>query len=287
MPVKMKCHMRAGELVGLLKVYGPFSFRALSDLVDPPAHPKRLHDSLVRLYRKGIIQKRMERTLGDRVFYQIVQDSTDRIKAARILKCAPEDLHQPHFRYRELLHTESCGLWAHKLRQVFPEATIIRDYEFAQSNEAQEAMLTDGADKDLTPDILMILPKTAKSPKIRIAVEVESTRKSTKRLRLKLRKYALKTITDGVIYLCEPDGLKDSIAGIAQDKVLASAERVKHYGNYFFMFLIDAWPVKEVVPNLVSFGFQDVPLNRWIMFLQSHETNFRRNSFLEKSGTPS
>ena len=274
----IKANVRAKEILCYLKEHGPLSFRALKKMVSPPMHDNALRAAIIRLMQKQIVKKRYENLFRNQgVFYQLSQNKESMQIASRFLNCAIDELRQPDFRYRELLHTQECGMWAHKLQKYFPKATIIRDFKFDKNDLAKNIMMINSKDCDIKPDLLLIFKNDETAPYITIAIEIERTRKTNKRLLKKLNNYANQTRIDGLLYVCESDRLKDVIAQLYQQKLSKEVIRVKHYLNNFFMFTtIDK--VHELESDvLINSLNQHATLKNWINFLQENDFNSRRD----------
>ena len=67
---------------------------------------------------------------GKGVFYNLCQQEDVLKEIAEFTGLGVDELKQPHFRHRELLHSECCALWAHVLKKMFPEAHVVRDFDF-------------------------------------------------------------------------------------------------------------------------------------------------------------
>lgn len=288
-----KCpkYCRSKDILWLLVANGPLTAKTLMRVLNPPMKKKKLQMALSRLSRKGFIRKRHEKIFcGSGVFYQISQYRNDRIRIAKKLGCSSEILEQPEFRYRELIHNDNCALWMSAIWKQLPDAQIIRDFDFGNSELAQKIMSLDIDERDLRPDFLMILPNGESSRRpISIAVEIEKTRKTDKRIIKKLYKYANRSHVDGVIYVCENERLKDILQHILITDVLKKARRIEHYPQNFFLFSdsVDNYDSNETL--LFNSEQKIVSLLCWVQYLSSHSFNTRRDHEIQKwegSGPP-
>lgn len=273
---------RARHILQLLAQHGPLSHSALKQMLSPPVQSRRLHDAIARLERKGFVSKRNEKVFGRHgIFYQLNQDSRALEAASQFLNKPVSDLAQPHFRYRELLHSESCALWSHELRKL-RSPKLVRDFDFEKDKSAKEIMLTDGQEMDLRPDILLTFPASATENPTVIAVEVEKTRKTFSRLRQKLLKYANGTHVDGLIYACDSDQIANAIQQVYQAKPLRQSKRIGHYWGNFLLFG-DAMAIHtEGVPGMFNSLMEPVCLKEWTTYLRATRFNFRRDGKFPK-----
>lgn len=275
---------RAIEIMELLKENGPLSFRGMSKLVNPPMTEHKLRMALIRLNKKSLVRKRNEKVFGGHgTFYQIPQDREDRKLASEILGCSAQALEQPEFRYRELVHSETCALWMNSVRQLFPEAMYIRDFQFSKSDLAKKIMSHDLQDMDLKPDLLMILPSENKNRPVSIALEIEKSRKSDKRLIRKLYKYANRSYIDGVIYVCEGKRIKEALQHVFKNNILHKARRIEHYPQNFFLFSDNVDNFENQI-HLYNSEQKLVSFVDWTHYLQGHSFNQRRDQLIDDMG---
>lgn len=282
---KIKCYSRSKEILSLLSLYGPLSSRTLIQLITPSIKEKRLQNSLSRLQHKNFVHKRFERVFGGAgTFYQITQTEGARFEIAKFLNCKPAYLKQPQFSYRELLHSQSCAIWSHQLKRLFPEAQLIRDYDFRDNEKAKTILQWSDKQKDLSPDLLLLMPNEASRRISSIAVEVEKSRKSDERLLKKISKYADSSLVDGVVYLCDTDYLAESVRQIYKSRVLHRAYRIKHYADNFFMFSnsLDLKNTDSI--NLYNAALKNISISIWITYLTKTHLDDRRDHKIETSG---
>tara|TARA_B100001248_G_scaffold203924_1_gene158096 strand:+ start:4131 stop:4988 length:858 start_codon:yes stop_codon:yes gene_type:complete len=276
---------RVKEFLRLLLDQGAITAKAIALMADPPMRDKKVYEALLRLRRRGLVRMRTEKVVGRPcAIYQLNQDAMARQKVAEILDVDLDSTLQPHFRYREILHNDGCALLAHNLKKHFPEAEVIRDFEFENSPLAQKIMITNDSERDLKPDVLLVFKDTTNKRLTSISFEFEKTRKSNARLKAKLKKYASQSRVDGVVYICDEDRIKEAIQGNFESAVLPRALRVKHYSDYFLMFT----KIKNININLSDtlYGLNQktVSIDKWISFLRQFKNTERRNTNIAIGG---
>ena len=280
----IKKHIRAKQIIQLLMTHGPLSFRALQRMIEPYIKKRRLLDSLKRLQRRGFVDRRFERLFGGKgIFYNLSQYDESLAELSNYMGVPLEKLRQPHFRQKELLHSECCALWAHALKKLFPEVEIIRDFEFKNSFKAEKIMLTSIEDLDLHPDLLLIFPEGEGHNEIAIAVEIERSFKTIKRLRQKLKKYANGTHVDGVVYLCDTQYIANSISKVYESKPLQTSKRIGHYSENFLLFGDSASIHTKKFLEMFNSRLKGVFLPQWVMYLRDTRLNSRRDSNFQMS----
>jgi hypothetical protein len=273
---------RGIQILNLLKQNGPLSFRGLKEMIKPEIKDRRLHSSLARLSKNGLVKKRHEKVFrGAGVYYQLVQNILARERLALVLGCSSKDVHQSFFRSRELMHTEACALWADRLQRLFPDAKIVREFEFYNTASAHEILLTHKNDSELLPDLLLTFDGASGLSKVFIAVEIERCRKSKTRLINKLRKYADETALDGVIYFCDDSEVSEPVKSIYNRKIGHKSIRVSHYADYFILFSDDLHKQIQSNTQMLNASNSSVSLTSWINHLRQVPLTSRRSKNFE------
>ncbi len=269
-PREIESHERARHILSLLKRHGPLTLATLLQIIEPPMRKRRLRDSLARLIKRNFVQRRYEGQGNARSsFYQLTQEDGFHKKLANYIGGSPDELKQRHFSYRELYHNHDCALIANQLTKLYPDALIVRDFELISSQIAQKLLLYNDKLDDLRPDVMLIFPPTKTSAPLAIAFEIEKTRKSNKRLILKLKKYAQESHVDGVVYICESTRLSEIIRQNYLDRVLARVSRVKRYRNQFLTFSIPLAQQFSKVSQLINAKCETNSLEEWIFLIHS------------------
>lgn len=265
---------RAKEILTLLKDHGPLTAKNISLMVEPPMRNKKIYEALLRLKNRGLVNVRSERIIARGCsIYQLQQDLRARENTSKIIGVHPESLQQPYFRYREILHNDNCAVVAHNLKKQYPDAVLVRDFEFERSDIAKKIMLSEENDRDVKPDILLIFYNSNKKNITSIAFEIEKSRKDNRRLNAKLKKYASQSRVDGVVYICDENRIKEALLDSFINKVSPRAVRVKHYINYFLMFAENKNIQISPNDNLYDLNRKTVSLEKWISFLQNMKTS--------------
>ena len=272
-------YSRAPQILTALKDYGPLSVRGLRQVITPSMSLRAVQKALQRLHENGLIQKRYEHLWRhSAVFHQLGQKDFQLKKVADFLHCDMNALRQPEYRYRELIHTEACGIWQNYLKHQFPTAHVLRDFEIAGDEAAQHALLSRKTDIEVKPDLLLKMPKPDGKGFAMIGIEIEKTRKSDARLFVKLRKYAARTHLDGVLYVCDPGGLTETLRCIYKKSVLMNAIRIKHYAENFFVFTDGLPPAVDTPVKVHNSSVDPLGLRDWIHFLSSTSDTTRKTA---------
>ncbi len=266
-------NVRGAELMRLLGRHEALSFGALQVLMVPAISEKRLRDVLSRLIKRRLVRRRLFNLLGgSAVFFEIAEPFRSSLGIAPVHSSL-------------LIHNESCSLAVELLSRKFPAARFVRERAIPRNEVLRTVMKFKKGTYDTLPDVLMILPSETGPEPIYIAVEIERSIKSVKRLVKKFSKYAIRTKLDGVIYLSEDDGVLTSLAGRYQADIVPTGLRVKHYKDHFF--LTASCPTKQVfeLGNLRNSVNASVSLSRWMHLLRTTPMLKRREiAFLDSGG---
>ena len=274
-------NIRAKEIIRLLTLYGPLHLYTINQLIKPSINKKRLKDVLLRLIRRGFIKKRGEKMLDSKnIYYELSKSRIALELLAEFMEMSIESLRQPHIRTVELLHAQYCAIWADKLKRLYPDAVVVPDHKISCSMEAKELLQLSFEDKDVYPDLLLFFPQKDTNPSVGIAVEIERTRKSSKRLVKKISKYSNLTLLDGVLYVCEKSIIADVIMDIFKSKVLPRSYRIQHYEKNFFMFSYLMGMGKMPSDEMFNREGEDILLQDWIRYLRKTEHYDRDNNLL-------
>jgi hypothetical protein len=280
MSTAIKCHERAKGILQLLRENGPLPFASLHSLLEPPIKKRRLRDSILRLIRRDFIERRNDGQFGGRQsFYQLKQSTSSREEIALYLDCSPDHLKQNFFRYREIYHNTYCASVSNELKRHFPGSTIIRDFEFDNNQLAKDILLYTGKPEDLLPDILLIHKVDGSNKPIAVAIEVEKTRKSDKRLIRKLRKYANESRVDGVVYACETPRVREILTTNYLDHVVSRVSRVKRYRDSFLTFSNVISNPKAGFRQLCNSSGQLYSTEDWLRLIAGVENNSSEENF--------
>lgn len=272
-------HGRGPQILKTLVQHGPLSTRGLSVVLEPPIFRVRLFEALERLCRRRLVVRLHPNLFrGAAVYYQINQRRKFWPEIAAIVGCSENRLHQPHFRSKELHHSEACAVWSVHFQKLFPNAAILRDYEIPSSKVALSLLSVTSDDRDFLPDLLLMLPNQECNGLVSVAIEVERFVKSENRLKLKLKKFANESYVDGVIYLCANDGIVDNLRRIYNISTKPQALRVNNYGDNFILFQDDIFEAKIPQLNLQNAAEKETEIRCWMRQLVRQKSDDRHDA---------
>lgn len=241
---------------------------------------KKLRRALDRLREKRLIECRR----SDRTYYFISQAPRARSECSQLIGGMPDDFLQPLLKRSDWHHQELCEYWKFKLQQVFPTSIIVRDREIFSHNLGSRIMMADREGYDLFPDLLLVMPNECDERTVSVAVEIERTRKSNKRLIRKLKVYSTQTHVDGLLYICDSGRLADTIRQLYDQRTQAGYHRGRHYSEFYFLFSDAIETADEPLSRIFSARGQRVVLDQWMRTLLDTKWTLRRNEMFAGGG---
>jgi len=268
---------RRRQILMLLNENGPLSAALIAEVARPRISVRDARKVIHRLVKKEILCPHYEsvsRSSGR--FYRISHDMLAREQVSKWLNLSAVDLRQPKFFAKELDHSVKCALWAAYLKDEFSEAEAVRDLQVIKRRLYSGPQKSTEDLNDLVPDIVLNFTGEMVRDTVSIGFEIERTRKSNRRLVKKLDKIVKRSVLDGVVYVCESGGIRDSIAAVLSELQLLQSERIKHYGSAFILFT-DKISVSKVSPPLLfNVEGRRITLHAWITALRKISSDYRR-----------
>ncbi|MBK7891212.1 MAG: hypothetical protein IPJ84_10300 [Bdellovibrionales bacterium] len=264
---------RGPDVLRVLKDHGQLSISTLGKMVEPKMQKKKLRRALERLLDKGLIERRK----SGRTYYFISQGPAARAACSDLLGGHPDEFLQPLLKRSDWHHQELCEYWSFILKNVFPQTKIVRDREILSHELATQIMIADRDGYDLFPDLLLIFSAENLERTVSVAVEIERTRKSNKRLIRKLKAYATQTHIDGLLYICDSGRLADTIRMLYEKGLQAGYHRGRHYSEFYFLFSDAIETADEPLDRVFSASGRRVKLDDWLRPLLDTKWTLRRN----------
>lgn len=275
---KLKRIKKGNDVLLALKNYGPLTRKSLSQIASSIKSERNFRRTLNLLCEKKFICKRFENLNGGQAtVYQINQNQGIRDILSVYLNCQSEELIQRDFRYRELYHEQIAAILAHKLKTMFPDASVYRDYQFNLDKRIQNILPLVNNIDFAKPDILLSLWSNIRHS-VSIAFEFERSIKAKSRLIHKLKSYSTESRLDGVVYIGSSDQIITNLREIYVEKILEKSLRIKHYGNNFLLCSTFSGDIKNALSLCLNSEMKTLRLVDWINHLTCIKESDRRNS---------
>lgn len=274
--------MRGKQIVSALREHGPLSIKTLVSFLEPSTNRRRLSQAMSRLAEGGVV-RRVHGSLPDNAghFFALNRDERARVKIGKLLGVSANELKQAHIHGSELKHGEQCAKWAEFFRKSFPEAKVIRDWEWRSDRGLIANILKGGGDRDLMPDFIVTFPKDPGKESIQIGVEIERTRKWAARLVQKLKTIVYQTQFDGLIYVCEKFEVAE---GVRRSFIKGEFTKSRRVGGYAENFLIfsryeECVGSSHLIGVNLALKTRSIPV--WIEALRSTPQHLRSDEMFE------
>lgn len=257
------------ETIRLLRDYGILDTKTIMQITKADSTGSLVRRNLETLENYRLVTTRRTGPQGRSInYYQLCQNSRRLEVMAKLLSCTPDELRQPGVHFANLPHEQACALVQKSLRDAYPEALILRDWQFHSNQEVKGLFPKGGLERKMYPDLTVKFAPTTQNPKPTwLGVEVERTRKSDERLGEKIHLYASRSFFDGVVYFSPTDLLLRRIGHIFNDEVRPDAHRINYYGDYFLAAATLPTEIFDANGLLVSCGSEVLWLTNWISFL--------------------
>ncbi len=275
--VKIKSLKKGNDVLLALKNYGPLTRKTLSQIIPGIKSERNFRRTLNLLCDKKLVSKRFENLNGGQAtIYQLNQNEGVRNILSTYLDCQSEELLQKEFRYRELYHEQTAASLAYRLKAMFPEACVYRDYQLHLDQRIQTVLPQVNNIEFAKPDILLSF-WTGVGHSVSIAFEFERSAKAKHRLIHKLKSYSMESKLDGVVYIGSSDKIITHLREIFVEKVLEKSLRIKHYGSNFLLCSTFNGDIKNSLSLCLNAEMKTLRLADWITTLTTIKEVDRRN----------
>lgn len=278
---------RGNEVLLHLKNHGPLSTPIIQRMMNPTMWRNSVKKSLDILRQDGLIRRWY--ILGGQsglAFYEIAQSPEAREAVAKRLDSHPDELIKPFYRRQDLIHHQWCEYWIYLFKQRYPEAEIIRESEIDDNEFAKERLIVIDDKREVYPDFLLVLTSEHGSRKTVVAVEIERTRKSNKRIIRKLKKYSTETTIDGLLYVCEGGRLSTTIGQLWQGLKDNEILHIAYYRDHFLLLSDAIGDLTYPFDEFLGLNRNVVKIDDWIGVLRTTKREFARSVKFKNLGLP-
>jgi hypothetical protein len=256
---------RAMNVVRLLELHDTLSIGALHKMMDSPISSVQLRKIVAAMLKEGMLKRRHFQFFGgSQSFYQLARTDSSR------------SFH-PGVSNARLIHNDLCAFAAEVLRRTCPKAIIVRERAILQSKTLKSLLHFSDDYDDALPDVMMVIPSESGVQPIYVAVEVERSLKSNRRINKKFDKYASKTGLDAVIYLSESNCVLNGLRQRYLKRVANRAKRISHYKHHFFMTALAPTRQTLAITGMKNANGDAVSLKHWLQGLSRLPLPLRRD----------
>jgi hypothetical protein len=228
----IKPYSRAPKILKLLYEHGPMPVSVIGSLLVPPIEPRRTRDAMWSLRVSGLVIARYAAKPDSQpAYYQLSAREIHRKYIAAAIGIEESKLRDLRVRDQEIFHSIDCARWAEHLKRKFPGASVLRENRLHADPNAKDVLNIEFKDFEVKPDIIVQIPMTDETPPLRIAFEIERSRKSPKRIERKLRNFAQATWCDGIIYATNDTGIQELVRKVWVSQNLHRGTSIDGYPN--------------------------------------------------------
>ena len=178
---------RGKEILKLIRDHAPITLDMIHRMLSGSMLKRNIRKALRALRDKKFIEA--VHADAHTTYYHISQSLQSRVASSETLECGPKEMEQRFLRRQDWFHNQWCEYWALSIKRQFPEVEVIRESTIGGNEIAKNVLQVSTDEFDLLPDLLVRFPQSDGNPSAFVAFEIERTRKSNRRILLKLTRY--------------------------------------------------------------------------------------------------
>jgi hypothetical protein len=226
---------RGVQVLRLLYEHGPLTNLTLRSVLRPAMHRRKVNMVLRRLVNANLIRCRYSALPGFAARY--VELATNRTATALLpsllSQCSNSVVVMPGGT-DDMEHSQECTLWAMRIARALPSLKITKDFRCHLDRTILRTLkLTPNSHRSLVPDLIVQNPVGVGL--LTFAVEIERTEKSTVRSIRKLRRLAIGSEVDGVLYISKSARIRTKLSRVFSDYVLPHCSHLSSSRNEYLV----------------------------------------------------
>jgi hypothetical protein len=226
------------DVLIVLKEHGVLSCRTLKLLTPGIRYDRNRRKILEMLLKKRLIVKRIQRFEPGKSymnFYQLNQQPEIREVLSQYLNCTSDDLRQLQWRFLTPILEQLSIEAAYWMRQRFPTAIIIHDYNFTITTETKKVLPNYANEKELIPDLLILAPEFTHGRTLNLAIETSKHDDRKIKLDQKLEYYLTQTNIDAVMFVGTLGRAEEQIMNFYSNIKLQKILNSRAQNDFFFV----------------------------------------------------
>lgn len=264
------------DVLVTLKEYGVLNYRILKLLTPTIRYDRNRRKILDTLLKKRLIVKRIQRFESENSymnFYQLNQRLEAREALSKYLNCTADDVRQLQWRFLTPLLEQFSIEVAFQMKQIFPNANIIHDYNFALNDSTKKVFLDHANEILVIPDLLILLPDLTQGQTLNIAIETNKHDHRRIQLTDKLEYYLTKTNIDVVMFVGTLDRTEEHIISICANRKLQKLLNISNKKDFFFVAHTNSKNFKAGLDLLIDLKGQKQNLHTWLAKIEQSFTH--------------
>jgi hypothetical protein len=255
---------RGKQVLRLLHEYGPLTNLTLRSILRPAMPRRKVNMVLRRLMTAKLIRSRYSAL--PRCTARYVELATNRKAVAMLpslLSSSQDTVVIMPGGTDDMEHAQECTLWAARLSAAIPGIKITRDFRCHLDRSILHALrLTPNSHRSLIPDLIAQVSTDAGD--LTFAIEIERTEKSAIRSIRKLRRLAIGSEVDGVIYITRSSRIAAKLRKIFLDYVLPHCPHLSSFRNEYFVMSSGQINLVSGLPIIHGLDSTAIDFGKWI-----------------------
>jgi len=278
------------EILTLMAKYGVLGSKIIQSLLKKPISSIRLRESLYGMEKRGLICRIAMGVGGSPMTYWMLPDE-DSVKS-HALKASGLDqkfFRNKRVRYSHIPHESFCTYVHASLERQMPTLWVYRE-STAHFKSLPDHLLSEMAkESGYTPDLCIGVPKkNANSAHGQagyrwIAVEVDRTNRSKKRIAQRLNIYTKHSAFSGLLYLMPSEAAMCSLTEIYSTRGGKDSFRLRGAANSFLSIGTVENKLFDVNDKPIYCGGFVLPLGTWLSLFSLSDAHERDRYFTEFS----
>jgi len=278
----MKYSPRQLEVLDLLVRYGVLGIRTLHTLLTTPASMAQLLETLKGMEKRGLLCRLVFHPGGAPMSHWMLPYEQSAQAQALLATGLDENfLRRKAVRYSHIPHENVCTLVQASLERQMPKLRIVREATVGFEKLPSHLLSRLAKEKGYTPDICVGIPNgfsvaaQADASYRWIAVEVDRSYRSDKRIAQRLNVYTKHTAFSGLLYLMPTVGTQKTLQRIYDTR--GGKDNLRLHGSSKAFLAIGTVPdsLFDVNAKSVWCGTQEISLATWISLFAMNEAEKR------------
>lgn len=279
---------KQNEVLYLIAKYGVMSSRTVWEILDKKISYGAVRKLLNKLEERGLIVRPTGLAGGQPMHYWILsREKAAMAETIRITGISPDIILQTKMRYTHFPHEDLCTLFQSAVERGDPRIKVLRNKRGLHPQLPTYLFTKSLLDLGYCPDLCLGIPQysdadwTVPSRYVWLAVEIDRSYRTTKRLARRLNVYTKHTMFSGVLYFLPSRGTAKGVSDLYEKRGGKDATRLLG-GRNVFLASAQVQKSRSLFWNLKVFvGGHEIPLKDWILIFSAVPQE-RRDTFFQE-----
>jgi len=281
---------RQNEILSMIARYGVMNTQVLSQLLSRKLSPAWLRAALCRLERKKLLA-RGTCLLGGRpsCYWMLSNESNIQDRTTNLTGLDKSQIRSKSAHWSQYPHENLCTVFQASIERQMPSIWVLRESTGSFSKLPTHLLSERVKQNGYIPDLCLGIPtKLANTDNSTgsyrwIAVEIDRTQRSAKRVAARANIYSRHTSFSGVLYLMPNASLAASVREIYNARGASESVRLQGGSETFLAAAAVPQSLFDVNALKVACGKFEIPLSTWLALLVVSESQKRDAELLRIS----